>query len=171
VSTTPDHEFRAYFDERVAQLAERLQHDPELAAKGEEIKEQLLSHPAVRTWTMSLWHDLKAALNRQAGDPSSQLRQRIAAEAAHIGTRVATEPATQAKLDRWVESAVTYLLDEHRHQAGDLIASTVERWDPDDASTRVELAVGRDLQFIRINGTVVGGLAGVAIYTIGLLIG
>ena len=66
---------------------------------------------------------------------------------------------------------MTYLLEEHRHQAGDLIASTVARWNPEDASDRVELAVGRDLQFIRINGTVVGGLAGVAIYAVGRLIG
>ena len=171
VANTPDHEFRGYLDQRVAELAERLQHDPELAAKGEEIKQQLLAHPAVRSWTMSLWQDLKTLLQRQASDPSSQLRQRIAAEVAHVGESVAADPVMQAKLDGWVESAVLYLLDEHRHQAGDLIASTVARWDPDDASTRVELAVGRDLQFIRINGTVVGALAGVAIYAIGLLIG
>ena len=66
---------------------------------------------------------------------------------------------------------MTFLIEEHRNQAGELIATTVARWDPDDASRRVELAVGRDLQFIRINGTVVGGLAGVAIYAIGRLIG
>jgi len=74
------------------------------------------------------------------------------------------------KIDRWIESVVGYLADEHRNQVGDLIASTVARWNPQDASRRVELAVGRDLQFIRINGTVVGGLAGVAIYALGRLI-
>lgn len=171
VGATPHHEFRDYLDRRVAQLAERLQTDPELIDRGEEIKEQILSHPAVRAWTMSLWTDLKALLQRQAGDPSSQLRQRIAAEVVHIGERVSADPEMQSKLDGWVESAVIYLLDEHRHQAGDLIASTVARWNPQDASQRVELAVGRDLQFIRINGTVVGGLAGVVIYSIGRLIG
>ncbi len=171
VTATPHHEFRRYLDQRVVDLAERLQNDPELAARGEEIKDHLLAHPAVRAWTMSLWQDLKGVLHRQAGDPSSQLRQRIAAEVAHIGEAIAADPEMQAKLDKWVESAVTYLLDEHRHQAGDLIASTVARWNPEDASKRVELAVGRDLQFIRINGTVVGGLAGVAIFAVGRLIG
>lgn len=170
VGASPDHEFRGYLDQRIAALAERLQSDPELLARGEELKEQFLSHPAVRNWTLSLWTDLKAALQRQARDPSSQLRQRIATEIAAIGDHVVADPELQRKVDRWVESVVSYLVEEHRHQAGDLIASTVERWNPDDASRRVELAVGRDLQFIRINGTVVGGLAGVAIYAIGQLI-
>ena len=171
VGETPHHEFRQYLEERVAQLAERLQHDPELLARGEEVKEQILSHPAVQRWTASLWTDLKALLQRQADDPSSQLRQRIAVEIQVVGRRIAADPELQAKLDSWVESVVSYLLEEHRHQAGDLIASTVARWNPQDASHRVELAVGRDLQFIRINGTVVGGLAGVGIYAVGRLIG
>lgn len=171
VGATPHHEFRKYLEVRIHALSERLQHDPDLIARGEDLKEQLLEHPAVRTWTMSLWTDFKALLQRQAGDPSSQLRTRIAAEVAVIGRAIAADPQMQGKIDRWVESAVMYLLDEHRHQAGDLIATTVARWDPQDASTRVELAVGRDLQFIRINGTVVGGLAGLAIYSLGQLIG
>jgi uncharacterized membrane-anchored protein YjiN (DUF445 family) len=171
VGASPHHEFRDYLEQRVRDLARRLQRDQTLIARGEEIKEQILSHPAVRTWTMSLWGDIKELLQRQASDPSSQLRQRIAVEVAAIGERVSADPELQGKIDRWVESAVTYLVEEHRHEAGDLIASTVERWNPQDASRRVELAVGRDLQFIRINGTVVGGLAGVAIYAVGRLIG
>ncbi len=171
VGETPHHEFRQYLEDRMAQLAERLQNDPDLIARGEEIKEEVLNHPAVQRWTASLWTDLKALLQRQADDPSSQLRQRIAVEIQAIGRRVAGDPELQAKVDRWVESVVTYLLEEHRNQAGDLIASTVARWNPQDASRRVELAVGRDLQFIRINGTVVGGLAGVAIYAVGRQIG
>ncbi len=171
VGASPRHEFRDYLEQRVRDLSERLQRDERLIARGEEIKEQILSHPAVRTWTASLWTDLKLLLQRQASDPSSQLRQRIAVEAVAIGERVSADPELQAKIDGWLESAVTYLVEEHRHEAGDLIATTVARWNPQDASRRVELAVGRDLQFIRINGTVVGGLAGVAIYAIGRLIG
>jgi uncharacterized membrane-anchored protein YjiN (DUF445 family) len=171
VSASPHHEFRDYLEQRVHELAERLQSDERLIVRGEEIKEQILGHPAFRRWIASLWTDLKALLQRQASDPSSQLRKRIAIEVAAIGERVADDPELQAKIDRWVESAVVYLLDEHRHQAGDMIASTVARWNPQDASRRVELTVGRDLQFIRINGTVVGGLAGVAIYAVGQAIG
>ena len=140
--------------------------DPILAAYPDEIDgliaedRALVGSPAT----------VRAGLQRQADDPSSQLRQRIATEIQVIGRRVADDSELQSKIDSWVESVVMYLLDEHRHQAGDLIASTVERWNPEDASRRVELAVGRDLQFIRINGTVVGGLAGVVIYAIGRLI-
>ncbi len=170
VGETPHHEFRQYLEDRVAQLAERLQNDPDLIARGEELKNEILSHPAVQRWTASLWTDLKSLLQRQADDPSSELRHRIAVEIQAIGRRVSDDPQLQHKVDRWVESVVTYLLEEHRNQAGDLIASTVARWNPQDASRRVELAVGRDLQFIRINGTVVGGLAGVAIYAVGRLI-
>lgn len=170
VSGTPDHDFRAYLDGRLDELIERLQTDPDLIARGEEIKMQLLAHPAVRTWTASLWTDFKGTLQNQARDPSSLLRTQIAEEVQAVGATVAAEPELQAKIDGWIESAVLYLLEEHRHQAGDLIASTVERWDPQDASRRVELAVGRDLQFIRINGTVIGGLAGITIYAISRLI-
>jgi uncharacterized membrane-anchored protein YjiN (DUF445 family) len=171
VGATPHHEFRQYLEQRIHVLADRLQNDPDLLKRGEDLKEQLLAHPAVRAWTMSLWTDFKNLLQRQAIDPSSQLRRRIAEEVAIIAVRIGDDDEMLGKIDGWIESAVLYLLDEHRHQAGDLIASTVARWDPQDASRRVELAVGRDLQFIRINGTVVGGLAGLVIYSVGQLIG
>jgi len=171
VGATPHHEFRRYLDQRVEALAERLQTDPELMARGEDLKEQFLEHPAVRAWTGSLWGDFKELLQRQAQDPSSQLRTRIAEEIAAIGHTVREDEELQAKIDGWLEGLVMYLLEEHRHQAGDLIATTVERWDPEDAARKVELAVGRDLQFIRINGTVVGGLAGLVIFAIGRAIG
>ncbi len=170
VGADPHHEFRAYLDGRLVTLADRLQNDPVLIERGEEIKMQILSQPAVRTWTASLWTDFKVMLQKQARDPSSMLRTQIAEEVQAIGVTVAAEPELQGKIDRWVEAAVSYLLEEHRHQAGDLIATTVERWDPHDAASRVELAVGRDLQFIRINGTVIGGLAGIAIYAISQII-
>lgn len=165
VSGQPDHEFRSYLDQRLETLIDRLKNDSEFLARGEEIKGQLLAHPAVRTWTLSLWTDLKGSLQKQARDPSSLLRTQIAEEVQAVASTVANDRDLQSKIDRWIEAAVLYLLEEHRHQAGDLIASTVERWDPDDAARRMELAVGRDLQFIRINGTVVGGLAGLAIFT------
>ena len=81
--------------------------------------------------------------------------------------RHAADPELQAKVDGWVERLVTYLVENYRHEVGDLISSTVARWDAAEASRRIELQVGRDLQFIRINGTVVGGLAGLLIYTFG----
>jgi uncharacterized membrane-anchored protein YjiN (DUF445 family) len=171
VANTPDHEFRRYLDERLAELVVRLQTDPELAARGEKLKEELLDHPAVRAWTGSLWSELKKGLLEQTADPESELRTRLEGAAAAFGRVLVEDSALQEKIDRWVESAALYVVKQERHQVAELIAATVARWDPDEAAQRIELQVGRDLQFIRINGTIVGGLAGLAIYSLGRLIG
>ena len=97
--------------------------------------------------------------------------QRIAVYARSIGHNLATDPALARKVDGWVEGAARHVVESSRHEIADLITSTVEKWDPDEASRRIELAVGRDLQFIRINGTLVGGLAGLVIYTVGQILG
>jgi len=164
VSADPDHEMRRTIDTRVAAFAERLQHDPVMLAKGEELKRELLEHPEVRAWLESLWMSLKAGMVAAAGDPRSELRVRLLAGLQHLGERLATEPDLQRKLDDWVERAIGYLVEHYRSEVSDLIAGTVERWDADTTARKVELQVGRDLQFIRINGTIVGGLAGVMIH-------
>jgi uncharacterized membrane-anchored protein YjiN (DUF445 family) len=164
VAADPHHEVRRTIDSRVAAFAERLQHDPLLLAKGEELKRELLEHPEVRAWLESLWMSLKNGMVAAAGDPGSELRVRLLAGLQHLGARLATDPELQRKLDRWVESAIGYLVDHYRSEVSDLIAGTVERWDAETTSRKVELQVGRDLQFIRINGTIVGGLAGVMIH-------
>jgi uncharacterized membrane-anchored protein YjiN (DUF445 family) len=164
VGGQPDHQVRVHFDERARDLVERLRNSPEMEARGEELKAQLLAHPALRTWTSTLWQDLKVALVEASGDPGSELRARLEAGVVRLGETLQTDPDLQAKVDGWVERTATYLLDQHRDEVADLIAGTVERWDAGDASRRIELQVGRDLQFIRINGTVVGGLVGVLIH-------
>jgi uncharacterized membrane-anchored protein YjiN (DUF445 family) len=88
----------------------------------------------------------------------------------HFGRTLAADPSLRDKIDRAVERAVLYVVEQERHQVADLIATTVARWDPQEASQRIELQVGRDLQFIRINGTLVGGLAGLVIYTLGRML-
>jgi uncharacterized membrane-anchored protein YjiN (DUF445 family) len=125
----------------------------------------------VRAWTGSLWSELKKGLLEQTADPESELRTRLEGAAAAFGRVLVEDSALQAKIDRWVETAALYVVKQERHQVAELIATTVARWDPDEAAQRIELQVGRDLQFIRINGTIVGGLAGLAIYSLGRLIG
>ncbi|MBA3289534.1 MAG: DUF445 domain-containing protein [Acidimicrobiia bacterium] len=165
-----DHEVRRSIEERMLDLAGRLRADPVLAAKGEELKEELLAHPEVQAWLSSLWGELKMAMLAAAGDPHSELRRRLATGLAGAGERLATDGKLQAKIDDWVERATVHVVDTYRGEVAELISSTVERWDSADTSRRIELQVGRDLQFIRINGTVVGGLAGLLIHTIGELI-
>jgi uncharacterized membrane-anchored protein YjiN (DUF445 family) len=171
VLNDPEHELRRHLDERLADLVTRLGTDPGLIARGEKLKEEILAHPAVRTWMGSLWGDLKQSLLEQSSDPDSELRRRIEQTAMAFGTALSDDASLQSKVDRWIESAASYIVDAYRHEVADLIETTVAKWDADEAAARIELQVGRDLQFIRINGTLVGGLAGLAIYSIGKLIG
>jgi uncharacterized membrane-anchored protein YjiN (DUF445 family) len=164
VAADPDHPVRHQIDERISELVVELRTSPELAARGEEIKAQLLAHPALRSWTSTLWGDLKGTLLTASADPDSELRSRLEEGIVRLGRTLQDDPELQAKFDGWVERTVLYVLDQYRDEVADLISGTVARWDAEDASRRIELQVGRDLQFIRINGTVVGGLVGVVIH-------
>ncbi len=167
VGGDPRHEVRASIDTRVRALAGKLRDDPVLVAKCEQMKAELLGHPEVQAWMHSLWGELKKSVVAAAADPASELRRRLTQALGDAGRRLAADPGLQAKVDAWAERLVVYLVENYRHEVGDLISSTVGRWDGAETSRRIELQVGRDLQFIRINGTVVGGLAGLVIYTIG----
>ncbi|HWL45196.1 MAG TPA: DUF445 domain-containing protein [Ilumatobacter sp.] len=164
VAADPHHELRASIDTRVAAFAERLKSDPELLAKGEALKEELLEHPDVRAWIETLWLGTKARLIEMADDPTSELRFRMVRSYQRIGERLVNEPDLQAKVDDWLQRGVGYVVENYRSEVSQLISSTVERWDGKETADKLELQVGRDLQFIRINGTVVGGLAGLAIH-------
>jgi uncharacterized membrane-anchored protein YjiN (DUF445 family) len=166
VAANPQHEVRSSIDVRIRRFAERLRTDPVMLAKGEEVKRDLLAHRDVQLWLQSLWGELKQALLDAAGDPESELRRRLTIGLARAGERMVIDRELQAKLDGWVERLAGYVVDNYRGEAAALISSTVERWDSAETSRRLELQVGRDLQFIRINGTVVGGLAGLVIHAI-----
>ncbi len=166
VGADPEHELRASLDTRVAAFAERLKADPELLAKGEHLKEELLEHPEVRAWIETLWLGTKARLIEMADDPTSELRYRMMRSYQRLGERLVHEPDLRAKVDSWLQRGVGYIVDNYRSEVSHLISTTVARWDGRETADKLELQVGRDLQFIRINGTVVGGLAGLAIHAI-----
>jgi len=166
VRAEPDHEVRISIANRTLAFAERLRTDPELLAKGEEIKEEVLAHPDMQAWVTSLWGETKQALLESTSSADSEINRRIAGALQRLGERLHDEPELQAKVDRWVAQAVGYLIDNYKTEVSALIESTIERWDGESTSRKIELQVGRDLQFIRINGTVVGGLAGLLIYTV-----
>ena len=172
VAADPDHELRAELDARLRTLADRLQYERELAEKAESLVADALASPDVRGWTRTLWTDLKTSLHVQVDDPtSSSLRPRIAEAVVAIGGRLSEDPALQARLTGAAESAVRYVATHHRSEISALISSTISRWDAQETSDKLELLLGRDLQFIRINGTVVGGLAGLAIHGVADVIG
>lgn len=166
VGGDPHHDVRRTVDARVAAFTERLKEDPDLLAKGEALKEELLDHPELRAWVESLWLGTKRGLIDAASDPASEFRTRATDNLQRLGTRLAHEPELQRKVDDWVERSVGYVIEHYRREVSDLIATTVGRWDGASTARKLELQVGRDLQFIRINGTLVGGLAGLVIHAL-----
>jgi uncharacterized membrane-anchored protein YjiN (DUF445 family) len=170
VRADPDHEVRRTVDTRLAAFAMRLRTDPQLLAQGEALKDELLAHPDVREWLASLWSEAKKAMLAAADDPDSELRRRMTSSLRQLGQRLSEDVELQRKVDDWVMRAVVYVVDNYRHEVAELIATTVERWDAESTSRKLELQVGRDLQFIRINGTVVGGLAGLGIHAVAQLL-
>ena len=164
VSEDPDHPLRLRFDAAVHRFIEKLRTSPETIAKGEEVKEELLAHPAVREFSATVWADAKAALLRYAEHSDEEGLRPVERGIVSLGEAMRADPALQAKVDGWVLDATLYVIDQYRAEVGTFIADTVAAWDPEETSKKIELAVGRDLQFIRINGTIMGALVGLLLY-------
>ncbi len=167
VAHDPDHELRRDVDARIRRLSEDLQSDPAMRARGEELKRELLAQPELRAWAASVWEDAKAGLRTQAADPDSALRRRLADTIAALGRRLLEDPVLAARVEEAVESGVRYVAEQFSDEIGGMVSGTVARWDGRESADRLELLLGPDLQFIRINGTVVGSLAGLAIHAAG----
>jgi uncharacterized membrane-anchored protein YjiN (DUF445 family) len=163
-----DHPFRHRFDELVSTSVEKLKSSPDVIAKGESLKEEFLDSSAIPAFSQKLWADLKDTLLPAPGE-RSDLTLPIERAIMRFGESLLADEALMAKINGWLEGAVIHAAEEYRHEVATLIESTVARWDPEDTSRKIELQVGRDLQFIRINGTLVGGLVGLVIHTISVL--
>ncbi|MDN8549936.1 DUF445 domain-containing protein [Microbacterium sp. NM3R9] len=166
VRADPDHPARRAIDGYLTRVADDLQGETETAARLEAAKAAVFDSPRVRALAAEAWGTAKAGLVRSLGDADSPLRRRIAAALAEIGDRLATEPALQQRIDARVTDAAATLVDRHRADIASIITDTVERWDAQETTEKIELMVGRDLQYIRLNGTIVGSLAGLVIFTI-----
>jgi uncharacterized membrane-anchored protein YjiN (DUF445 family) len=164
VRTDPDHQLRKAVDRFLVEFARDLQQDPKTMQRAEQIQQQVLEHPEVQSVVSSAWSTAKTMLLDAAEDPSSELRVRVRDGLRSWARRLMTETPLQAKVDGWLEGAAAYVVSHYRAEILTLITETVERWDAEETSRKIELQVGRDLQFIRINGTVVGALAGLLIH-------
>ncbi len=171
VAADPDHPMRERFHEAVEEFVTKLRSSPDMIAKGEHVKEELLQHPSVRAWSGSLWSDMKESLLRHSNDPDSQFRRRVEKAVTAFGESLQKDEELLEKIDGWAESAALYVVEQYRHEIADLISSTVAAWDPEDTTRKIELQIGKDLQFIRINGTLVGGAVGLLIHVISQLAG
>jgi uncharacterized membrane-anchored protein YjiN (DUF445 family) len=165
VGDDPDHQLRRQFDELLADWITQLQKSPEVIARAEAIKQQVLDPETSGRLAASLWEELKEILGRQQSLPDDGAPGAVARGLAALGAAALHDEGLLEKIDGWVIGAVLRVVEQHRHEVGQLIAQTVGSWDPEETSRRIELLVGRDLQFIRINGTLVGGLVGLLIYT------
>jgi uncharacterized membrane-anchored protein YjiN (DUF445 family) len=171
IANNPDHEIRKILNAKMQTLADDLRTSPELRERGEELKSQLLHHPEFRDWTDGIWEGLKQSLVSAAEQPDSDLRKRLEQLARTTGDRLRTDDELRRTVDAWVGNLAGHLADRTGPEVAAIIATTVKRWDADETSRRLELQVGRDLQFIRINGTLVGGLVGLLIHGIVQAIG
>jgi uncharacterized membrane-anchored protein YjiN (DUF445 family) len=160
------HGLRRGYDTQLRELAERLRSDPEQIAKVEAARDQLLDHPRIREYLANLWDAMKKLLLREADDPDSDLRRSAESLAMRAGEVLRDDPEIAAKVDDALQRLVAHVVSHYAQDITDVITTTIQRWDTGETSRRLELQVGRDLQFIRINGTVVGSLAGLAIYAI-----
>jgi uncharacterized membrane-anchored protein YjiN (DUF445 family) len=164
INADPQHEVRARLNEWVGAFADQLEHSPEYLARGEQLKREILEHPELRAWSASLWSDLKAALRAQAAKPDSELRQRLTDAIVATGRRLRDDPTLSGRVDDVIEWGIRYVGTHFHVEIAGLVSGTLARWDAEETSRKLELLLGPDLQFIRINGTVVGGLVGLAIH-------
>jgi uncharacterized membrane-anchored protein YjiN (DUF445 family) len=163
----PAHPLRGAFDDAIRDFIDRLQHSPDVIARAEALKEEWLMGASTDDLSRRLWEGIRQAVRKYAtGNDGGTGPSPLDVGLSEFGTALLSNPTLLAEIDDLLIDLTANVVEKYRHEIGDLIAKTVASWDPAATSRRFELAVGRDLQFVRINGTLVGGLVGLAIYTI-----
>ena len=165
----PHHHARTALDSMLAQLGEDLLHNESTQARAEAFKLRLLEHPQFPATGISLWQALRNALLRALEDREGPLAERLERELVALAQRLLDDAPMRARLDTMLSDVVVFAVSRYGAELTAVITHTIERWDGKEAARKIELHVGRDLQFIRINGTIVGGLVGVLIHTVAVL--
>jgi uncharacterized membrane-anchored protein YjiN (DUF445 family) len=168
MASDPDDETRRQFREWIAGLPDRLETSPELRERAERLKREVLASAGLPDWSTAIWQRAKDALRTQAADPESELRRRLAEALVTGGRRIGSDRGLQDGIERVVESGARALADQFHDELAGLVTATIEHWDAAETSSQLELLLGRDLQYIRINGTVVGAGVGLALHAIAL---
>jgi uncharacterized membrane-anchored protein YjiN (DUF445 family) len=164
------HPLRKRFDEAVSQFIERLRSSPEVAARADALKDQFLNSAVVEEFVAGLWDSIRNSAARYASDPEQKSPETLAMGITSAGDSLLNNAELREELDAFLTDQVADAAEKHRDQIADLVARTVAAWDPDVAARRLELAVGSDLQFIRINGTLVGGLVGLILHALKMVL-
>ncbi|MDO5535251.1 MAG: DUF445 domain-containing protein [Propionibacteriaceae bacterium] len=170
VRDDPEHTARQGLDDLLLRIASDLQQDASVQGRFEALKNRLLTHPQVGRTVVSLWASVRASLEAVLDDAESGLHERAVRGVRELGESLLTDEALSDRVNSTVSDAASWLVTTYGNELSSVISHTIQRWDGRDAAQRIELYVGRDLQFIRINGTVVGALAGLVIHAISQLV-
>lgn len=166
ISADPEHAWRLRFTELIGDYVEALRHSDAYRARLERLKNDLLDHPLLGDYIGGIWDELRGRIHADAARSDSRIRAHLQAALVHLGEGLMNDPAVRDAANAWLRATLTELVEARRHEVARLIADTVRRWDARTLSDRIEQAIGRDLQYIRINGTVIGGLVGVVIHAV-----
>ncbi|WP_022926254.1 DUF445 domain-containing protein [Serinicoccus marinus] len=170
VKDDPEHTVRHALDAYLAELGRDLQEDERTRERFESLKERVLDHPQVSATGVALGETLRTSVLDALDDPQGALRTRMSTGLAALGRQLVDDERLQARLDAWVADTVVSLVQRYGPELTSVISGTIARWDAREASDKIELHVGRDLQFIRLNGTVVGALVGLVIHAVSQLL-
>ena len=166
----PDHPLRAKGEEGLAALAVSLRQDKELQAKVNHWKGELLANPAIGKWIDGIWQQGRKSLLKAARNPDAAMAGKFGEALIQLGASLQDDPKLKGQINRFARRAIVGTTENYGDNIVALVSDTIARWDASTITDRVENAVGSDLQFIRINGTIVGGLAGIVIHAVGLFI-
>ncbi|WP_229673817.1 DUF445 domain-containing protein [Sphingomonas prati] len=171
MATDPDHPLRIKAEEGLAQLAYDLQRDPDMQARVDRIRDELLDNPAIALWIDGLWESARAGMLRAVRDPQAALAGKLGEMLRQLGGTLQQDARLAKTINSFVRRAVVGAVATYGDQIVTLVSETIRGWDARTITGRLENAVGRDLQYIRVNGTVVGGLVGVLIHLIDRAVG
>jgi uncharacterized membrane-anchored protein YjiN (DUF445 family) len=166
VSGDPDHPLRARVTKGLQDFAFDLRHLPETRARVEAIKNELLDHPHVGGYLEGLWSSIKAAILRAVDNPEAAVAGRLGEAARKLGETLQDDPKLRGAVNLYARRAIVGTVAEYGDELVRLVSDTIRGWDARTVTDKIEAAVGRDLQYIRINGTLIGGLVGLTIHSV-----
>ena len=170
MSTNAEHPLRLKAQEGLAQLADKLQHDPETQAKVAAVKRDLIDSPAVTAWLDTLWQGARLRLIETARDPNATMGEHLGAAIRQLGETLQNDPGLKRMINRFARRIIAGLVADYGDGIVKLVSETIQGWDARTVTLQLENAVGRDLQYIRVNGTIVGGLIGIGLHALAQVI-
>jgi uncharacterized membrane-anchored protein YjiN (DUF445 family) len=161
----PSHELRKSFEKQVKKTIHDLKHSPEFAGRGDQILRTILEHPAIKDYILGLWSDIKNLILRDANKPDSAMKKQLSGLITEFANHVLMEEPFKSRINDWIREKLLAWVEKYKGEVSNTIIKTVENWKDEEIVRKLELSVGKDLQYIRLNGTIVGGLAGVALFS------